>query len=45
MKKQYTKPSMEAIKMKNYCLIMAGSNMDANGMNKELQDDIVDGGW
>ena len=44
MKKQYMKPSVKVYELQYKCQILAGST-DANGMNNELQDGEVTGGW
>jgi len=43
-KKEYMKPTMEVVELKQHTKILAGS-VDAYGMNKSLQDGEVDGGW
>lgn len=43
-KKEYMKPAMQVVKIQHQYQILAGS-LDANGMNEELQVDIVDEGW
>ena len=44
MKKNYMKPEMEVVKIQQQGQILAGS-IDANGMNTDLQDEDVNGGW
>ena len=44
MKKEYMKPSMEVMELKQQCLILAGS-VDTNGMNDILLNEEVDEGW
>jgi len=44
MKKNYMKPEMEFVKIQQQCQILAGS-VDANGMNRDLQNENVNGGW
>ena len=43
-KKEYIIPTMEVVKIQQQCQILAGS-VDANGMNTDLQDEDVNGGW
>ena len=43
-KKEYMKPKMEVVKIQQQRQILAGS-VDANGMNTDLQDEDVNGGW
>ncbi len=43
-RKEYMKPTMKVVETKHRCQILAGS-VDANGMNKNLQNDEVDEGW
>ena len=43
-KKQYTNPTMKVVEIKHRCHILAGS-ADANGMNKNLQNETVDEAW
>ena len=43
-KKEYMKPEMQVVKIKQQCKILAGS-VDANGMNTGLQNEVVDSGW
>ena len=43
-KKEYMKPTMQAVKLKHRTKILAGS-ADAYGMNRQLQDEEVDKGY
>ena len=42
-KKAYMKPAMNVVKIQQQRVICA--SLDANGMNKSLQDETVDTGW
>lgn len=44
IKKEYMKPSLKVVELKQNCQILAGST-DANGMNNDLQDEEVTEGW
>lgn len=44
MKKEYIKPTMQTVELKQKCSILAGS-LDANGMNRSLQNEEVDEAW
>lgn len=41
-KKIYEKPTMEVVKLQQQCMILAGST---EGLNEELQNEIVNEGW
>ena len=43
-KKTYIAPQMEVIDIKINTHLLAGS-VDPNGLNDELQETIVEGGW
>ena len=43
-KKEYMKPMMKTVELKQRTMILAGS-VDAYGMKKSLQDDEVDEAW
>ena len=43
-KKEYMKPTMQTVELKQCTMILAGS-MDEYGMNKSLQDDEVEEAW
>lgn len=45
MKKEYLKPVMQVVMMQQQCQILAGSGMDANGMNEDLLNTVVDEAW
>lgn len=45
MKKNYMKPAMQVVMMQQQCQILAGSGVDANGMNEDLQNTIVEDAW
>lgn len=42
-KKEYMKPTMQVVELKQRCLILAGSSV--TGMNPNLQPDEVNEGW
>ena len=41
---EYMKPSVKVVELQHKCQILAGS-LDANGMNRKLQDEEVNEGW
>ena len=43
-KKEYMKPTMQTVELKQRTMILAGS-VDAYGMNRQLQNDEVEEGW
>ena len=43
-KKEYMKPTMQTVELKQRTMILAGS-ADAHGMNRNLQEDEVDSAW
>ena len=43
-KKEYMKPTMKTVDLKQRTMILAGS-VDAYGMNKSVQNDEVDEAW
>ena len=42
MKKEYMKPELEVVELKNQCQILAGSQQ---GLNDNLQNEEVTEGW
>jgi hypothetical protein len=42
MRRIYIKPETEVVKLQQQCMILAGST---EGLNDELQETIVEGGW
>ena len=45
MKKEYMKPQMQVVELDKTAPLLAGSGVDANGMNTGLQNEDVDYGW
>jgi len=44
MKKEYMKPAMKVVELRHKSQILVGSP-SSYGMNTNLQDEEVDGGW